>query len=532
MTINYGDITKIDGSKIIPVDVITGGSPCQDFSTAGSGEGLEGDHSCLFLEMIRVIREMRITSHKPRFVVFENVPGILHCNGGKDFHRVLTEFAHIIEPDFIVPEKPCSWSRAGHLVGSHNMWSLAWRVCNSGDWGVAQNRRRLMLLVDYDGVNAHDILFGEKNNTHSAYIQNEADLFKTPVWVTCYDGKNAGEEPDTPVESHIRDVVESHVEPKYNLTPRQAEGILRRSLLNDKPLQPLLKKILNAISEGADTITIVKEDMEGLPEIPFFVWNNHQNRSLNITTKSATIRASGSGCDESKYPYVVCVEHNPTASRFRLSNITGKKTPTIRKIMGSSENYIPVVLSVNNSRRNEYAVGDKTLTVTAVCNDHISKEQHPIVVVGKTGQEGEHDCSIVLRNITPVEVERLFGYPDNWTKYTAEGKQISNSQRYKMLGNSIALPQWKWLMKRIVDKGSISDDTKSLTHGSLFDGIGGFPVCAMSAGMTTLWISEIDKWANEVTKLHFGTSFECKSEPLQVIVRKEIDCERTLFKQD
>ena len=89
--------------------------------------------------------------------------------------------------------------------------------------------------------------------------------------------------------------------------------------------------------------------------------------------------------------------------------------------MGSNENCIPLVLSVNNSRRNEYAVGDKTLTVTAVCNDHISKEQHPMVIVGKTGQEGEHDTSIVLRNITPIEVERLFGYPDNWTKYTAEG---------------------------------------------------------------------------------------------------------------
>ena len=75
MIVNYDDIKKIDGRKIIPVDVITGGSPCQDFSTAGSCEGLEGSRSCLFLEMIRVIREMRLTSHKPRFVVFENVPG-------------------------------------------------------------------------------------------------------------------------------------------------------------------------------------------------------------------------------------------------------------------------------------------------------------------------------------------------------------------------------------------------------------------------------------------------------------------------
>lgn len=129
-----------------------------------------------------------------------------------------------------------------------------------------------------------------------------------------------------------------------------------------------------------------------------------------------------------------------------------------------------------------------------------------MVIVSKTIQDNNNNFSIVLRNITPIEVERLFGYPDDWTRYTSEGRQISNSQRYKMLGNSIALPQWKWLMQRIVDKGSISDDTKPLTHGSLFDGIGGFPVCAMSAGMTTLWISEIDKWANEVTKFRFGAS--------------------------
>lgn len=509
MTINYGDITKIDGRELPPVDVITGGSPCQDFSTAGSGEGLEGDSSRLFLEMIRVIKEMRLASHKPRFVVFENVPGILHCNAGKDFHRVLTEFAHVIEPDFVVPETPYAWSRAGHLVGSHNMWSLAWRVCNAGKWGVAQNRRRLMLLVDYGGENAHQILFGEKNHMCSAYLKNDFDLFKMPVWVTRCDEKNAGEEPDTPVESHIRDVIENHVDAKYNLTSRQAEGILRRSLLNDKPLQPLLKKILNAISEGADTITIVKEDMEGLPDIPFLVWNNHQDRPLNLTTKSATIRSSGSGCDESKYPYVVCLENHAQDSRCRLTGEDGSQAPCITKKVGDSANCVPLVLSVNNSRRNEYAVGDKTLTVTAVCNDHITKEQHPMVIVGKTGLEGEHDTSIVLRNITPVEVERLFGYPDDWTRYTVEGRQISNAQRYKMLGNSIALPQWKWLMRRLADFTSNAPlDYTQLTHGSLFDGIGGFHLCASFGGMTTLWTSEIDKWANEVTRLHLGGALQ------------------------
>lgn len=127
MIVNYGDIKKIDGSKIIPVDVITGGSPCQDFSTAGTGEGLEGSRSSLFLDMIRVIQEMRVTAHKPRFVIFENVPGILHCNEGKDFHTVLTEFAHVIEPDFVVPETPTlgiapgtlsAATRCGHWLGA------------------------------------------------------------------------------------------------------------------------------------------------------------------------------------------------------------------------------------------------------------------------------------------------------------------------------------------------------------------------------------------------------------------------------
>ena len=113
----------------------------------------------------------------------------------------------------------------------------------------------------------------------------------------------------------------------------------------------------------------------------------------------------------------MCLDNHAQDNRCVLSNKDGKKTPCLSKKMGTGGNSVPLVLSVNNPRRNE------------------------------TGQEGEHDTSIMLRNITPIEVERLFGYPDNWTKYTAEGKQISNSQRYKMLGNSIALPQWKWLMK-------------------------------------------------------------------------------------
>lgn len=159
----YGDITKINGYELEPVDLIVGGSPCQDLSIAGKRAGLDGERSGLFLEMIRVIREMRENTNGiyPRFALWENVPGAFSSNNGRDFGAVLREFARLIEPespDVPVPEE--GWPKAGVLLVSNG--SIAWRTHDAQFWGVPQRRRRIALVADFRGRSAPEILFERK----------------------------------------------------------------------------------------------------------------------------------------------------------------------------------------------------------------------------------------------------------------------------------------------------------------------------------------------------------------------------------
>lgn len=127
---HLGDITKIHGDQIEPVDCITFGSPCQDLSIAGRRAGLAGERSGLFMEAVRIIKEMRSSTNGlcPIFAVWENVPGAFSSNGGEDFRTALEELARVEQPDASIPrpsgrERGGRWSKAGAIVG--NGWSLA-----------------------------------------------------------------------------------------------------------------------------------------------------------------------------------------------------------------------------------------------------------------------------------------------------------------------------------------------------------------------------------------------------------------------
>ena len=120
-----------------------------------------------------------------------------------------------------------------------------------------------------------------------------------------------------------------------------------------------------------------------------------------------------------------------------------------------------------------------------------------------TAQEKERPIvgTCVVRRLTPLECERLQGFPDNWSKYgvfDGEVKELSDSARYRLQGNSIARPFWTWLLRRIA-----AQYEREITLGSLFDGQGGFPLCAVEAGIKPVWASEIEKNAIAVTKYHF-----------------------------
>lgn len=157
---HYGDVSKINGADVPPVDIITFGSPCQDMSVAGKRSGLDGERSSLFYQAVRIVKEMRCKTNGkyPRFVVWENVPGAFSSNKGEDFKAVLDSLCKIKSEDYAVPPlKKGKWDSAGSIVGED--FSLAWRVFDAQYWGVPQRRKRIYLVADFAEASAGKILF-------------------------------------------------------------------------------------------------------------------------------------------------------------------------------------------------------------------------------------------------------------------------------------------------------------------------------------------------------------------------------------
>lgn len=156
-----GDITKLNGRLLLPVDIICGGSPCQDLSVAGARAGLSGARSGLFMEQIRIIKEMRTAERergrtgadiRPRWMCWENVPGAFSSGSPKGIIRI-----HDIGAE--VPQSyPYSWPDAGDIA-IETGFSLAWRCLDAQFWGVAQRRKRIFLVADFAGPLAPLLLF-------------------------------------------------------------------------------------------------------------------------------------------------------------------------------------------------------------------------------------------------------------------------------------------------------------------------------------------------------------------------------------
>ena len=177
---HLGDICKISGYDAPMVDVIFGGSPCQDLSVAGKRAGMKhsdrGDEettrSGLFMEQIRIVKEMRERDRangnggvrcRPRYMVWENVPGAFSSGQpkGADFAAVIEEIIKVAEPGacvcVCVPDG--GWKKSGCYYADDGSWSIAWRTHDAQFWGVPQRRRRIALVADFNGLTAPSILF-------------------------------------------------------------------------------------------------------------------------------------------------------------------------------------------------------------------------------------------------------------------------------------------------------------------------------------------------------------------------------------
>lgn len=387
---HLGDITKISGYDAPVVDVIIGGSPCQDLSIAGGRKGLSGERSGLFMDQIRIVKEMRERDRRngragehirPRFMVWENVPGAFSSNGGKDFSAVLEESIRVSEPeapDVLVPNK--GWPTSGCIYDEMGKWSVSWRVLDAQYWGVPQRRRRIALVADFGGLSAPEILF------------------------------------------------------------------VRKSVSGD-------------IEQG------------------------EQNRQ-------ETARYIGEDSVGSDTKFVV-LENHPNDSRVKIA--TGGKFQTLSSRSGTGGGNVPMIMEPVSCRM-DVGFFNSIQECSHTILDRGYKDQHII------------NSNRIVRRITPLECERLQGFPDGWTDIgewvDSKGKKhkLADSPRYKALGNSIAIPPWKWVIKRLC-----SCYERDATMASLFDGIGGFPLIweQINGKGSCLWASEIEEFPIAVTKRRF-----------------------------
>lgn len=422
---NYGDITKISGYEVPPVDVVIGGSPCQDLSVAGLRKGLAGRRSGLFMDQIRIVKEMRENDRmhgrtgddvRPRFMVWENVCGAFSSNGGKDFLAVLEETAHIADENAVIPEPPQGkWRNAGVVMG--NGWSIAWRVHDAQFWGVPQRRRRISLVADFAGGRAPEICFVRKS------------LSGHPE--PC--GEKRKEAPGQAV-------------PCADKTGRTVYGISSYESNHQNRVTDYTAIVLHeSAGEYAENASIALRNSDY--KHPPVTWWDGKDTVQTITANLANQRMPDKGSLNAFVDF----------RNGKESEING--TLQAKESGGSSVNY-------NNTVR-------------------------------------ENEC---VRRLTPLECERLQGLPDGWTDIgdwtDDKGKKhkTTDSNRYKALGNSIALPFWKYLLKRIS-----AEYERDATMASLFDGIGSFPLMweQINGKGSCKWISEIEPFCCALTEKRF-----------------------------
>ena len=384
---HLGDINKVNGAEIEPVDIITFGSPCQDLSVAGKRAGLDGERSGLFMEAVRIIKEMRCSTNGkyPAIAIWENVPGAFSSNKGEDFRTVLEELCKIKGSDTVIPQPPKrggrnAWNDAGLILGDG--FSIAWRVLDAQFWGVPQRRRRIFLVADFRGQCAGKILFereglsrsfAESRESWKGFTRSLAHCSSSKVW----DARGNG-----------------------NIAPTITGADLYNQALT---------------GEVSMTLCAGRNDCQKVPCVVFDKTDPSCGKALAMVTQQGGAEIGKDLC------------------------------PTVTVAAGTSGNNQPVFCyaldrsSFNQGMNAQFDIGidDKGIAHTLVAKG-------PGAVA--YGIEIGNKIELEIRRATPTECGRLQGMPDWW----CEDVPHSDSAEYKMWGNGMALPCVLYVMENVV----------------------------------------------------------------------------------
>ena len=582
----------------------------QDLSIAGKRAGLAGARSGLYMEQIRIIKEMRDRDRRmgrtgefvrPRYMVWENVPGAFSSNGGKDFAAVLEEAIRVAEPeapDIEVPEK--GWNTWG---GYHDemggRWSVAWRVLDAQHWGVPQRRRRIALVADFGGDTAWEISFeqqsmsgypaesgaagegpagdSESGASYAVRIRGGCDgggkgaLVQTEKSRTIKAGNDqtifcmATQQGGAEVRNDDRaPTLTASAGMSGNNQPVVCAGFKlgnseqARSIGYAEEQAPTLnaecggnKPAVMCLNDQGGNVMGVSHDVAGTLRAQE---HGHQPAVMAFDTTQITSKQNGSIPDFGKPCHTLNANAHVPCAVLDMSHACdviqdcGEVAPSLQARMGTGGNQIPLTYQKTTgtlspgahagSYNGQDAYNDM-LVVSSEISPALRAKANAPYRTDMAAYVASVDCrnfteggeingtlqakesggqslnlnntvrqNMVVRRLTPLECERLQGFPDHWTdlgEWTdSKGKRHkdADSPRYKALGNAIALPPWKWLLKRLC--GNYERDA---TMASLFDGIGGFPLIweQLNGRGTCLWASEIEEFPIAVTKRRFGT---------------------------
>lgn len=519
------------------------------------------------MEQIRIVKEMRERERsdgrtgefiRPRYMVWENVPGALSSNGGNDFAAVLEEIIKIAEPKaprIQVPEH--GWPTWGGYRDMGGRWSVAYRIHDAQWYGVPQRRRRISVVADFGGSTAHKILF-EPRSVSGDSAESGAQ----------------GERPAGAVESGSYPAVARSLTARYDGSPCVDRGPniicepLKQSCLTAWDCQSKRIFETNGVSptlQGGvgggvnNPAVFCMATQQGGAEIrsdgkaPTLtaaagMSGNNQPVVIPINDKATRFRGGGDtrkndgsgnglgiGKDGDPAPTITSADKHIVAA-FKSNTILdmshandvirecGEVAPSLQARMGTGGNQVPLTYAFQSSS----ALSESDVASTQSARQYKSPTDLVCAVdcrnftengnVNGTLQAKESGgaslnlnnvCrqSGTVRRLTPLECTRLQGFPDGWVdigEWTDEKGRVhkqADAPKYKALGNSIALPFWKWLLRRISEYLP-----KDATLGSLFDGIGGFPLCwsEIHGAENCRWASEIEQFPIAVVKRHFG----------------------------
>ena len=456
---HLGDISKVNGGEIEPVDIITFGSPCQDLSVAGKRAGLKheanGDEettrSGLFMEAVRIIKEMREATNGeyPTFALWENVPGAFSSNRGEDFRTVLEELIKIVEPAVMPAVPKNGWPYADSYCGDG--WSLAYRVFDAQYWGVPQRRRRIYLVLDLRGQRAGKVSFEREG------LRGNFETFKTAGQGTSGDATNRTGADDcegaipinTMIATRHRQLgrgtgfgVGEAGDPQFTISAGHEHAvaytlkICDENILDDQGGQQI------TVRTDGKAPTLRAETHGNLPcvlEAAGFKAGQSMAGGIGWQKEcAATLAAQCSGAEPT-----VCVkkaysiENHPADSRVDIDD--SGKVQTLTSRMGTGGGNVPMVMEMRGFTMQAFGsykdcgVGSglkardyKDATDLVVesagidCRNFTEyPELYPTLQAKPNGGQslnfsGAVRVQYIVRRLTPTECARLQGFPDAW----------------------------------------------------------------------------------------------------------------------